>query len=250
MSSAPTSSISNAKKVGIAVGICIIVLLAIGSLTLISAWWKWNSTPQYWLKNQAYLQKTDAATLTAVAEDLEGRLSYQISAPPNPNQPIQAEQVAISFDEINAWLNSRADSWLLYKGYEKPNNLGAMMMDREGDNLVVAFSVDANGTTQVFSILFNLRMRPDGQADLTIIGLRGGTQSIPLSLLESQIEDTINNMPEDIDSASTETLKQIMAGSLTFQPQWAIDRRRNMNVKDIKLTDTGLLFTVQQSPRP
>lgn len=231
---------------------CQMVLLAVVVVLLLAgawAYWLWRSTPAYWTRNAALLKSMDNPTLLQLADDLEKRLTADLTDP-GPDGAAEgylnkSRTISVSLAEINAWLAVKLDTWALNRGVTLPPQMKGPMLAAEGDNLVLAFQYQTPQFSQIVSAFFKLELLPDGQARIKIQSIHGGELPIPADSLVKRLKkfDSAGGRAKHVQIPAP-----IFDGT-TFSPVHEIDATRQIRLVGYRLRPDGADVTIRTEPR-
>jgi hypothetical protein len=210
----------------------------------------WHSEPKYWVLNQYFLEVTPQAQLTDMADRAFNRVLGELSqssgykpVDPRPGHASGVRTIRLEFDEANAWLDQRLNDWLKNQGHRLPAGLSDPMLASNAGRLVVAFRYESDEIDKVFSVLLLLDVLDDGQAVLTIDGVRAGRLPIPVDTAMKQLPNA-----SDGESGGQPDLFDTLMGGRPFDPILPIDGTRHARIIGLDVDDTGLMLTVRAEP--
>ncbi len=186
----------------------ILLILVIGVAVILL-----RTEPGFWHLNQQFLQSHTDEQLNAMADNLEARIlgalrskrdqskiarpavdSTLSDLPPEvPGAGPDSTVVHITFDEVNAWLASRAHQWSTYRGYRVPESVADPMLTADEGRLVAAFRYKSQGFSQVFTTTIDPQFRGDGHARLKLINTTAGKLPIPARGIAAYVEHHLGN---------------------------------------------------------
>ena len=102
--------------------------------------WQAAAAPAYWDDHRVFLAQTPEPELQAMAARVEQRLPGRWTAPIGGGDGVR--QLRADFDEVNAWLAMRLESYLANQGLVRPAGLGPVMVREQDGQLVAAFEYD------------------------------------------------------------------------------------------------------------
>ena len=237
------------KRLG-CIAIVLLSLVLFAALALVIGRHLWASEPAYWTQNQSYIAQTDPDRLTDVADRAFNRILSELSnsqgykTDPNDTDPraMGVRSIRLDFDEANAWLATRLDDWLANQKRRMPDGVSDPMLQAQGDLLVAAFRYRNRDVDQVFSVLLSMTFLDNGQAVLSIDGLRGGRLPLPTSTL-------LDKLPRHAgeDARGTHTLA-VLLGEAPFDPILPIDGDRQARIIDMRVDPQSVSLIVQAEP--
>ena len=165
-----------------------------------------------------------------------------------PNSNIKPEDVHINVDkmitlnneQLAAVVQTRMDQWMGERGYVKPDEINDPMIAVSGGGLVMAFQLEAGGITQVISGRFDLAIRKDGMAELTMDRFLVGSLPVPANAIAEHLR---NLTGDDRAVKAGEWLSKLQY--MQFKPVIKLEHRRRARVQDYKLLEKGLELTVR-----
>ncbi len=235
-------------------------LIAIGILLAVVAWWRWNSTPQYWDEAQAFLGDAENnPRVQAIATSVQQRVLAATNehdmtlgrnhyvTPVTAQEALDAITVAaiqgadeaarsgiasdgtrwlvLDLREANAWLAVRLEKALANQNDRLPSGIGKPIVAIQDGKLVVAFKADQ--INQVVSAVLDARMTQDGQLHLRLLAVRGGELELPVNFLVNQLRDGIGGQKPPAEVVAW--LQRALDG-------FKVDPRHNFDGKDVRLT--------------
>jgi uncharacterized protein YpmS len=253
------------------------VLVAVGSAVVI---YLARTEPTYWKEHQKLLNESTPEQLENLAEEVDSQIqalaalgldandreadavtqslnalvgsskhdSSQNESAELEQDRVKPEDVLINVDQtitlnneqLAAVMQTRMDDWMQERGYVKPDEITDPMIAVDDGNLVMAFELQAGTIAQVISGRFDLKIRDDGIAELTMERFLVGSLPIPA-----------NAIGEHLSSITTDD-RAIKAGKwleklqyMQFKPVLELDNRRRARVQSYKLFDKGLELTVR-----
>lgn len=244
----------------IAAAIVLVIIIAL-SVAAGIGYWMWTSQPDYWQARQTQLAATTPEDMRTQAEELEMRISTLVTSIRRPSAaPTTATDAAagrapssstpdirtveMTFDEANAWLATRLESWLAHQGRTLPSQVSQFMLAPEGDNLVLAFFVQTREMQQVVSVPFHIESLQTGQARLHVEEIRGGTLPLPAETLIAQLQQ---QAPANLPSAELARFASALDGE-TFDPTFKIDNHRQARLINLNVDDNTITATIRIDP--
>ena len=211
----------------------VVLLVVVVGLVAGYLWWRWSSVPAYWEDNRAFLESTDGAQLSRMAEVVEKRVPMDVSR----IEVADTETVRLTFEDMNAWLAQRMNGWLNYRGWQLPPEVTQPMVAAEGDLLVFAVKYVGEGMDQVLSIVMDIGVEEDGRCRLRFVRARGGKLSLPAGKILDQL---------DLGSYSDQIVYESGSEpSLLFEPVFAIDPNRNTRLVDVEVDAEAVSLIVR-----
>lgn len=209
----------------------------------------WHSEPAYWTSNRAAITATDQTVLVDAADRAFNRILGELSdsrgyrPTGNPGDALGVRTITLGFDEANAWLATRLNDWLANQKRELPAGLSQPMLASGGDSLVAAFHYKNNEIDQVFSVFLSLKFHDDGQAVLSIDGIRGGRLPLPTgSVLKHLPGGAADN------GAQHSRITAVLLGQQPFDPVLPIDGTRRARIIGMRVDDKSVSLTVRAEP--
>lgn len=172
--------------------------------------------------------------------DLSGKLP---SSGQDSPEPAAHETIFLSFDQINAWLAVRLPQWAAHKNIPIPRALSHFMVAADNGSLVVAFQYDTPGVRQIFSILVDLHVLPNGRAKVVQRGVRAGKLPIPFRLIRKYLAPYTG-------ARRFKELEAVLGG----RPFDAVfnhpgDSSQTLRLVDLTVRDDGVAVTLRREPR-
>lgn len=231
---------------------CLIVLLLFALLAVAAVGIGrklWRSEPAYWARNQTAIAGTDQTLLIDAADRAFNRILGELSdsrgyqPTGKGDDALGVRTITLNFDEANAWLATRLKDWLANQKRELPAGLTDPMLASSGDSLVAAFHYKNNDIDQVFSVLLSLKFLDDGQAVLSIDGIRGGRLPLPTG-------SVLNRLPGGAEDgeAHHSRVVAVLLGQQPFDPVLPIDGTRQARIIGMKVDDKSVGLTVRAEP--
>jgi hypothetical protein len=209
----------------------------------------WHSEPAYWTRNQAAITATNQAILIDAADRAFNRILGELSdsrgyqATGNGDDALGVRTITLSFDEANAWLATRLNDWLANQKRELPAGLTKPMLASSGESLVAAFHYKNNDIAQVFSVYLSLKFLDDGQAVLSIDGIRGGRLPLPTGSVLKRLPGGTTD-----DEAHHSRITAVLLGQQPFDPILPIDGTRQARIIGMRVDDKSVSLTVRAEP--
>ena len=170
---------------------------------------QWQRVPAYWEARAQVVQNPVAAD--SAASDLERRLVRQVSQIGRDADTATAtETITIDFYQANAWLKMKLKAWALHQDITIPAPLKDIIIALEGDQLVVGFALETPEIEQVFSVNFDVRILPSGEAVVEVTGVRAGRLPIPISAV-------LKHLRKSVPSEAIDPVAKLLAGD-PFDP--------------------------------
>ena len=227
-------------------------LFVVSIITLLVVYHYAVKVPDYWEKNQQFLQQNNPEDIKRLASDLQRRTLAQISSPGNgttePGAPIgtgQTTRMVIPIDGINAWLDTNMVPWLEHKGAKLPPGIGKLMVAVENDRLLVAFESSRLAIRQIFTSVLHVELRPDGKVFVQLESIRAGAFVVSATTLLAAIPQA----PNSHVNANEESIRNLINGQ-TIDPIFHIDRTRQAHVTSFELQPEQIIVTFKTEKRP
>ncbi len=234
--------------------IVLVLLVLIGLLAFVFGRHLWRSEPTYWTQNQTFTANTSDVALTDMADRAFNRILSELSnsrgyQPTDSNdggttaeQTLGVRTIRLGFEEANAWLTTRLNDWLVNQHRELPPGISRPMLASNGDSLVAAFRYQNQEIDQVFSVLLSLDFLDNGQAKLSVDGVRGGRLPLPTKT----VLDQLPGVNED-DAKRSQTIA-VLLGQQSFDPILPIDGSRQARIIGMQVDDQGVALVVRAEP--
>lgn len=237
------------KRLG-CIALVLLSLVLFASLALVIGRHLWAGKPAYWTQNQAFITQTDPTRLTDVADrafnrilsELSNSQGYKSDEQDNDPRALGVRSIHLNFDEANAWLATRLNDWLANQKRRMPDGVSDPMLWAQGDSLVAAFRYQNVDVDQVFSVMLSLEFFDNGQAVLSIEGLRGGKLPLPAGAILDRLHGKVGD-----DVRESHTLA-VLLGEAPFDPILPIDGDRQARIIDMQVDPTGVSLIVQAEP--
>jgi hypothetical protein len=235
-------------------GYVVIVLMLLALLALLAVGigrHLWQSEPDYWTRNQTFTASTSEVRLTDMADRAFNRILSELSdsrgykpaetgtGGATAEQSLGVRTIRLGFEEANAWLATRLDGWLVNQKRSLPAGVSGPMLASGGDSLVAAFHYQNQEVDQVFSVLLSLEFTDDGQAVLSVDGVRGGRLPLP----KGAVLDQVPGLAKDDDQRSQTVA--VLLGQQPFDPILPIDGARRARIIGMKVDGSGVALVVQ-----
>lgn len=232
--------------------VVLLVLLVLGLAAAAIGRKLWHTEPSYWTQNQAFKTQTDTETLTDRADrafnrilsELSDSRGYQPSELSTSPDSLGVRTIRLSFEEANAWLSTRLYDWLANQNRQMPPGVADPMLAASGDSLVAAFQYQNAEINQVFSVFLSLEFLENGQAVLSIDGIRGGRLPLPT-------QSVLERLPgENENTGQPNQALAVLMGEQPFDPILPIDGARRARIIGMEVDDDGVALIVQAEPNP
>lgn len=235
------------RRLGCA-SIILLVLIFIGLALAAYGRSLWHSEPTYWTENKTFTANTNETTLTDMADrafnrilsELSNSSGYQSSG--TTDNTLGIRTIRLGFEEANAWLATRLDDWLINQKRELPQGINRPMLAANGNSLVAAFRYKNQEFDQVFSVLLSLKFLDNGQAMLSVDGVRGGRLPLPTKMLLDQLPGVNKG-----DAKRSQTVA-VLLGQQSFDPILPIDGSRQARIIGMQVDDQGVSLVIQAEP--
>ena len=227
-----------------------------------------RSEPTYWKEHQQLLNETTPEQIEQLDKQVQDQMqklatlgidradaqaqavadSLNVLTGHDDKSKIKLEDVHINEDQtitlnneqLAAVVQTRMDDWLAERGYVKPAEINDPMIAVSDGDLVMAFQLDAGPVAQVISGRFDLKIRKDGMAELTMDQFLVGNLPVPASAIGEHLR---NSTGDDRAIKAGEWLSKLQY--MEFKPVIELDHRRRARVQDYKLLEKGLELTVR-----
>ncbi|MCE9589665.1 MAG: hypothetical protein K8S99_03985 [Planctomycetes bacterium] len=230
---------------------CQVALLVFIALLLGGGMWAyhlWSSKPAYWLANQQFLATHDNETLLLMATALEQRILATVTDPSSTGSESEDRAVAMSADEVNAWLHIKLGTLLANQNLAMPKEVSEPMIAVENDRLVLAFRYQTERVDQVVSAMFTVVMHEDGRATVKLDAGRVGRLPVPVAITGTALAHPKGDAALGRPGAKN-VMESLFAG-YTFDPVTPIDQTRQVRLRGYRLTPQGIEATLRSEPRP
>lgn len=196
------------------------------------------------LEDMAPESQTAEESLDALASSDEDATDHAHAARPKT----KPEDVHINVDKIvslnnkqlAAFVQTRLDDWMAERGYVKPEEIKDPMVRVSDGDLVMAFLIQTDIISQVVSGRFDLVIRADGYAELTMERFLVGNLPVPANAISEHLQ---NSTGDKRAAEAGQWLSKLQY--LEFKPVIKLDHRRRARVQDYQLMDNGLELTVR-----
>ena len=252
----------------------VVAVLIVGSAVV---FYLAQSEPTYWKEHQKMLRETTPEQFEQLAEEVNDQLDALatlgleeidqeiyahsesrdamtgIDADDSPTDEaitpkVKPEDVHINKEktillnnnQLAATVQTRMDQWMGERGYVKPDEINDPMIAVSGGNLVMAFELEAGGVSQVISGRFDLKIREDGIAELTMDSFQVGNLPVPADAIGEHLR---NSTGDDRAVKAGEWLEKLQY--MEFKPVIELENRRRARVQSYKLLEKGLELTVR-----
>ena len=223
-----------------------------------------RTDPAHWKQHETFLRETTPTQIQALARSAQQRLERlcELQDDTRGSRPEAIGRLVhggrridpagtridavgtifLNHDELQAVLMERFDQWLSARGYEKPEEItDPMILVRDG-KLVMAFRLRMARFSQVLSGIFQLRIEPDGHADLTLDRFLAGRLPVPAAAISSYLR---NKAPVHKDRAEKVGTWLAKLQHVRFKPVLEMPHRRRVRVLAYDLEEGGIQLTLR-----
>ena len=217
--------------------------------------WQAAAAPAYWDDHRVFLAQTPEPELQAMAARVEQRLPGRWTAPIGGGDGVR--QLRADFDEVNAWLAMRLESYLANQGLVRPAGLGPVMVREQDGQLVAAFEYDwGRWGKRVVSLRFAFepvsKAVPDdggeggSAASDAPLGVRLtsaslGRRSLPLKVVLSGLR----RLPGAGSEAAAGAIAAWEQGEAVPLPTLPVDASRQASVTRVRVEPEGVAVTAR-----
>ena len=214
-----------------------------------------KTTPEHWNHYQKLLEQTTPQERQQIADNVEARFLAALSIRTAGDQPIGdgdglgLRTFSLSTDEANCWLESKMPQW--WANQQAQGDLPPLLREITQPNiavddgqLVFSFRYTSPRLNQVVSLYCDLAVPKEGELQLQVRRVVGGTMPVPAQTILSRFTDADDphgsQVAQQLQSAldgKTYAAKQIMPGN------------RIGRIKDLNLRPDGLDVTINIVPR-
>lgn len=170
------------------VAVALVGVLAVGAVAL------WLATPVSYREYQLFLAGNRPADLEQTASEVEARCRTALEAARAAGLP--ATWIAVEQREASVWLTQRAHQFLVGHELMLPKHMQDLMVEAEGDHLVLRFRLVTREMEPVVSLRVRPVAHPDGMLALRATGVRAGRLPVPFSALTGVLHKQVR-YPED-----------------------------------------------------
>jgi hypothetical protein len=257
----------------------ILVALLVSTVTAGVVVYLARSQPAYWQENRRFLAESTPEQIEGLAQQVDVQLESLatlgidetaagtaaaprvIQPPTGPNgaagadggagdpvsvRPedvhINADQtITLNNEQLAAVVQTRMDEWMDDRGYIRPAEITDPMIAVDNGKLVMAFAFEAGGFSTVISGKFDLKIRDDGMAVLSLKRFLVGNLPVPADAIGEQLRNSTGG--DERAAQVGQWLEKLQ--HLEFKPVIEIENRRRIRVMDYKLFEKGLELTVR-----
>jgi hypothetical protein len=209
-----------------------------------------KAKPDFYTERDELLARTGPAELDRIASEAERRISDTITqphslaatsggfAPANPGTPGSFELV-LTFDQINAWLAARFNSWATHQGMAVPPSIKGVMMTQEAGDLIFAAEVDGTQFKGVLSMKFHVELVDKGSNPslmIKLVSVQSGNVPVAGWVLKSLF-------PEDgTQSQSAQKWLDLLDKGYKVPAAGTLDPKSNRQIRmdDLEVTAQGI----------
>ena len=243
---------------------CGLVILLLVTAVGLAGWYivhLWRTVPAGWQQVDANRAATTPQQRSELAAEFEKRVLSQLSRIPlsndrpatdrgNPDNAdavaeSDAHRIAMSNDEINAWLEHRLPLWAANQGLPLPEELESVRFWSEDRQPVLASQVTIEDISQIISVSLDLKLRESGDAIVKMGRIRGGRLTMPQTDLIDHAIDHVRARSEKVASQ----LAPLLEGH-AFDPVFPLDRQRQARLTGYAVDDDGLTLRLRTEPLP
>ncbi|QDU70902.1 hypothetical protein [Mucisphaera calidilacus] len=248
-------------------------LLALGLATVGVLAYLLLATPGHVRQAQAFIEQTPQPKLSQIAESLEQRFTNRLgdnassidnstrqllqgtaSAGTSPDLSLARnsseddenapQTITMSYDEINAWLSQRLDSWVRNQGGQLPQFARDYLLTHKDGRLALAFRMSSDGISGWVSVFLKLQINTHDTATVTVTGIEAGHLRMPSNNISLRLREYAKKNA----SSSAKTLADAFNGK-SFDPVFPMDRKTDVRVTDISTTQQGITVTIVKEKR-
>jgi len=243
------------------------ILLSLLTLTIVAVvmFYLARSEPAHWKEHQAFIHQTSPEQIAQLTDDVQSQLdllanlgidqsknhettSFSIGDDPllegvRPEDVHinQDQTLTLTNDQLAAVVQTRLDGWMQERGYIKPPEIKDPMIAVDDGKLVMAFELDAGGFKSVISGKFELTIKEDGTAELSLKRFLVGKLPVPANAIGEHLRKQSNG--DERAAKVGDWLEKLQ--QFTFKPVLELENRRRARIQDYKLLDKGLELTVR-----
>lgn len=217
-----------------------LLLIAIGTIVALSAYWRVRQTPVWWKP----LDNNGAETV-ALAESVERGVINTIHKGRDGEAPWT---VAVSPEQANAWLNAKMPKWLANRRIAWPRGVEQIQTAFAPGRIVLGARIRANDSTQIVAATVIPALKKDGSLWMPISAARAGRLDLPTEWTVRQLRDWLP--PEVRERESTRAVLDALTGAAALFEDATIRLEDGRRVRVIEITpeEGRLLLTCVTEP--
>ncbi len=221
-----------------------------------------RSEPAYWQENQTFLRGSSPKQIEQLAEQVDVQLQAlanlgfggaqdQADVPTDIDGAAKAkledihintdQTITLTNDQIAAVVQTRVDQWMSDRGYVKPTEITDPMVAVDSGKLVMAFKLQLGGISQVISGKFDLTIRNDGMAELSMSSFLVGKLPVPAKAIGEHLRNQSGGDQRAVQVG--QWLEKLQ--HMEFRPVIELEHRRRARVQDYKILKDSLELTVR-----
>lgn len=227
------------KRRRISVGGVVLALAIVFCLAGLWIVWQWNRKPACWREHDR-LEQMPAEAVERIADRIESQVLSEVSQVGRNGNPAT---IVLPFEDVNAWLMMKLDDWALNQQITIPKPLGDFVIASRGNKPVVAFALETEEVSQIFSVAFDVRLPAPGKLVVQIDSVHAGRLPIP-------IQAVLKHMRKSVPQHALEPLEKLARG----EPFEAVvdhpgNTGKSLRVVGFNVDARGVAVTLEAEPR-
>ena len=227
------------KRRRISVGGVVLALAIVFCLAGLWVVWQWNRRPACWREHER-LEQMPAETVERMADRIESRMLSEVSQVGRAGNPAT---IVLPFEDANAWLMMKLDDWAANRQITIPKPLGDFVIASRSDKTVVAFALETEEVSQIFSVAFDVRLPAPGKLVVQIDSVHAGRLPIP-------VQAVLKHLRKSVPQHVLEPLEKLAEG----EPFDAVvnhpgNSGKSLRVIGFDVNATGVAVTLEAEPR-
>lgn len=227
------------KRRRISVGGVVLAIAIVFCLAGLWIVWQWNRKPACWSEHDR-LKQMPAETVERMAKQIENRMLSEVS---QIGRNGDTTTIVVPFEDVNAWLMVKLDDWAANQEIAIPKPLGDFVVASESDKPVIAFALETEELSQVFSVAFDVRLPAPGKLVVQIDSVHAGRLPIPV---QAVLEHLRKSVPQNV----LEPLEKLADG----EPFEAVvdhpgNTGKNLRVVGFDVDARGVAVALKAEPR-
>jgi len=227
------------KRRRISVGGVALVLAFLFCIAGLWIVWQWNRKPACWREHDR-LKQMPVETVERMADRIENRMLSEVS---QVGRNGDTATIVLPFEDVNAWLMMKLDDWAANQEIVIPKPLGDFVVASRGDRPVVAFALETEEVSQVFSVTFDVRLPAPGKLVVQIDSVHAGRLPIP-------VDAVLKHLRKSVPQHVLEPLEKLAEGE-PFEA--VVDHPGNaakcLRVVGLDVADKGVAIALKAEPR-
>ena len=211
----------------------LLVLVAIGTITIAIGWVLSQRSPSWWAAPDP-----NDPTLVARAESIERFVSNEMS---RPRQTGSAWRLAIPEEAATAWVNARLPKWLASRGVEWPLEQRPILVLFRDGGVTVATDLSDEDSRRIVGAQVEMSVRQDRLVP-RLTGVNVGALVLPPALAAGSIRRAI---PGNAGPEARHALDALLrATPLSEDAAWRVDESRTVRLIGVEFADDRAILTL------